>query len=91
VFSSCVRGEEGKNSDIDIFVEFKEPVGLFEFMDLEEYLENLLGGKVDLVSKKALKQELDNIFYKRVFIHEQTHYFAFTSTLIFPLKGEETR
>jgi uncharacterized protein len=52
VFGSCVRGEEKKNSDIDILVEFLEPVGLFEFMDLEEYLEDLLGGKVDLVSKK---------------------------------------
>ena len=55
VFGSYVRGEQKKRSDIDILVEFKEPIGLFEFMDLEEFLKNLLGVKVDLVSKKALK------------------------------------
>ncbi len=55
VFGSCVRNEQNKKSDIDILVEFKEPIGLFKFMDLEEYLKNLLGIKIDLVSKKALK------------------------------------
>lgn len=55
VFGSCVRNEQNKKSDIDILVEFKEPIGLFKFMDLEEYLKNLLGRKIDLVSKKALK------------------------------------
>ena len=55
VFGSYVRGEQKKRSDIDILVEFKSPIGLFEFMDLEEFLKNLLGVKVDLVSKKALK------------------------------------
>ena len=55
VFGSYVRGEQKKRSDIDILVEFKEPIGLFEFMDLEEFLKDLLGVKVDLVSKKALK------------------------------------
>lgn len=66
VFGSCVRGEERKNSDIDILVEFLEPVGLFEFMDLEEYLEDLLGGKVDLVSKKALKPRIGQHILKEV-------------------------
>ena len=66
VFGSCVRGEERKNSDIDILVEFIEPVGLFEFMDLEEYLEDLLGGKVDLVSKKALKPRIGQYILKEV-------------------------
>lgn len=55
VFGSFVRGEQKNKSDIDILVEFKESVDIFEFMDLEEYLQDLLGRKVDLVSKKALK------------------------------------
>lgn len=55
IFGSFVKGEQGKNSDIDILVEFYEPIGLFAFFDLEEYLKNILGRKVDLVSKKALK------------------------------------
>ena len=66
IFGSYVRGEEVKKSDVDILVEFKEPVGLFEFMDLEEYLEKLLGVKVDLVSKKALKPRIGEYILKEV-------------------------
>ena len=55
VFGSIVRGEQKKKSDIDVLVEFKGAVDFFEFLDLEEYLGNLLEMKVDLVSKKALK------------------------------------
>ena len=55
VFGSYVRGEQKRGSDVDVLVEFEEPVGLFEFMRLEFYLSDLLGVKVDLVSKKALK------------------------------------
>jgi hypothetical protein len=66
VFGSYVRGEEKKRSDIDILVEFKEPIGLFEFMDLEEYLEKLFGTKVDLVSKKALKPRIGEYILKEV-------------------------
>lgn len=66
IFGSFARGEEHKSSDIDILVEFKEPIGLFEFMDLEEYLENLLQIKVDLVSKKALKPRIGEYILKEV-------------------------
>ncbi len=55
VFGSYVRDENVKKSDIDVLVEFREPIGLFKFMELEEYLEDLLGTKVDLVTKEALK------------------------------------
>lgn len=55
VFGSYVTGKQKKKSDIDILVEFKEAPDFFEFLELEEYLEDLLGTKVDLVSKKALK------------------------------------
>ncbi len=58
VFGSYVRGEQKKSSDLDILVEFKEPVGLFEFMELEEFLEKNTGVKVDLVSRKALKPRI---------------------------------
>lgn len=69
VFGSFVRGEQKKRSDIDILVEFSEPVGLFKFMDLEEYLSSLLGVRVDLVSKKALKRKIGEIVLKEtVFI-----------------------
>lgn len=55
VFGSRVRRENKTGSDIDILVDFYEPIGFFTFMDLEEYLGRKLGVKVDLVSRKALK------------------------------------
>ncbi|MBE0426786.1 MAG: nucleotidyltransferase family protein [Nitrospirae bacterium] len=55
VFGSFVRGKPKKKSDVDILVEFKKAVDFFEFLDLEEYLEQILGIKVDLVTKQALK------------------------------------
>jgi predicted nucleotidyltransferase len=58
VFGSYVRGEQKISSDLDVLVEFEEPIGLFEFMALEECLTGLLGVKVDLVSKKALKPHI---------------------------------
>ncbi len=58
VFGSYVHGEQTAKSDVDVLVEFKEPVGLFEFMDLEFFLSDTLGVKVDLVSKKALKPRI---------------------------------
>jgi predicted nucleotidyltransferase len=57
-FGSVVRREEGDISDIDILVDFSEPIGFFAFLELEEYLEQLLGRKVDLVSRKALKPKI---------------------------------
>jgi predicted nucleotidyltransferase len=58
IFGSIVRGEEEEKSDVDILVEFTEPIGLFKFLELEEYLSHLIGKKVDLVSKKALKPRI---------------------------------
>ena len=58
VFGSYVRGEQKEGSDLDILVEFQEPVGLFKFMELEEFLGKNTGVKVDLVSKKALKPRI---------------------------------
>jgi predicted nucleotidyltransferase len=55
IFGSYVRNEQTAKSDADILVEFDRPVGLFKFMELEEYLAKLLKTKVDLVSKNALK------------------------------------
>lgn len=58
VFGSFSRGEDKRKSDIDILVEFSKPISMFRFIDLEEYLSKILGRKVDLVSKKALKPQL---------------------------------
>jgi len=54
IFGSYVRGEQGEESDADIVVEFEEPVG-FEFIHLGDFLEELLGVKVDLMTLDAIK------------------------------------
>jgi predicted nucleotidyltransferase len=67
VFGSYVRGEQRrKESDIDILVGFEEPIGFLEFLGLEEYLSDLLGAKVDLVSRKALKPRIGGYILKEV-------------------------
>jgi len=55
VFGSLVRGEATPASDIDVLVEFDRPVGLFEFIRLKLYLEELTGRHVDLVTPDALR------------------------------------
>lgn len=55
VFGSYSRNEQRDKSDIDILVEFSKPIGL-EFVSLAFELEQILGEKVDLVSKKAVKE-----------------------------------
>lgn len=67
IFGSYVRGEESKESDVDILVEFYESPG-WEFFDLKEFLEEILDKKVDLVTVKALKPQLkDKILKEAIF------------------------
>ena len=58
VFGSYAKNKQKKSSDIDILVDFYEVPDLFKFIEIEEYLENLLGVKVDLVRKPVLRAEL---------------------------------
>ena len=55
IFGSYVHGRQREKSDLDILVEFFEPPGLLKFIEMEYYLSDLLGVKVDLVMKDALK------------------------------------
>jgi predicted nucleotidyltransferase len=64
-FGSYSRNEQTDKSDIDILVEFRKPIG-WEFFDLQEFLENELNIKVDLVSVLALKEQLRDSILKQV-------------------------
>jgi uncharacterized protein len=55
LFGSVARDEASPESDIDILVEFNQPVGLFHFIDLHHRLEDVLGCKVDLGTPRSLK------------------------------------
>src|SRR4030067_645271 len=58
IFGSYARGEQSSGSDLDVLVTFREPIGLFEFIDLENRLGELLGVKVDLVTMAGLRRVL---------------------------------
>jgi predicted nucleotidyltransferase len=56
IFGSYSRKEQKNDSDLDILVEFKDKIGI-RFIDLAEEIENIIGFKVDLVSKKGIKEK----------------------------------
>jgi len=55
IFGSYSRNEQSKLSDIDIMIEFNDDIGI-KFIDLADELEDLLGVRVDLVSKNGIKK-----------------------------------
>lgn len=55
IFGSYARGEQTDGSDLDILIEFEKPIGFVKFLRLENRLSELLGIKVEIVTKKALK------------------------------------
>jgi uncharacterized protein len=64
-FGSYARGTATVNSDLDILVEFSQPLG-WEFFDLQDLLEENLQVPIDLVSSKALKSQLKEIILREV-------------------------
>jgi predicted nucleotidyltransferase len=66
VFGSYVRNEQKVDSDLDLLVEFSEPIGLFHFVRAEEYLSNILDYKVDLVQKGAMKPHIEQRVLKEL-------------------------
>ncbi len=55
VFGSYARNEQRSGSDLDLLVTFRTTPGLFKYIELEQYLSDLLGVRVDLVMERALK------------------------------------
>jgi predicted nucleotidyltransferase len=58
LFGSVARGEARHDSDIDVLVVFEGKPTFDAFMDLQFYLEELLGMKVDLVTEDALRPRM---------------------------------
>ncbi len=58
VFGSCARGELKSESDVDFLVDFESDFRLTDIIRLTQGLENLLGRKVDVVPRHALRKEL---------------------------------
>jgi uncharacterized protein len=58
IFGSYVRGEQGAESDLDILIELEKPIGFVRFIRFENALSQLLGIRVEIVTKKALKPHI---------------------------------
>lgn len=58
VFGSYVSNQQHDESDLDILIEYREIPGLIKYIELENYLSDLLGLKVDLVMKDTLKPRI---------------------------------
>jgi hypothetical protein len=59
LFGSVVRDEAGEASDVDLLVEFERPLGYFHFLEVQEYLQEILHvAKVDLVMRQTVFEEL---------------------------------
>ena len=54
LFGSYASGKANENSDIDLVVEFENPIGL-EFIEFTEFLESLLGKKTDVITTAGIE------------------------------------
>lgn len=66
IFGSYVRGEQKKNSDLDILVSFLDGATLFNFVGLANFLEEKLNLKVDIVPIDTIRNEIKENILKEV-------------------------
>jgi predicted nucleotidyltransferase len=68
VFGSYVRGEQRPESDLDILIELEDPprISLLGLVNLENYLSDLLGVKVQVAIKGDLKPRLSAYILEEV-------------------------
>jgi uncharacterized protein len=58
LFGSVARDEAQPSSDVDFLVEFNQPAGLFQLLQVKHYLEDILEHPVDLGTRTALREHL---------------------------------
>ena len=66
IFGSFSKGNETRNSDIDILVEFDKDIDIFEFIELKDFLSEYLSRKIDLVTEDAIKPLMKDDIMKEV-------------------------
>ena len=58
IFGSVARGEDTEQSDVDILYNFKNTIKFSKFLNLQEYLEEQLLRKVDLVDERFVHPDM---------------------------------
>jgi predicted nucleotidyltransferase len=54
VFGSAVRGEERRDSDVDLLLDIAEDRGFGDYLEMVEELERLFARRVDIVTRRSL-------------------------------------
>ncbi len=68
IFGSYAREKQTNNSDLDVLIEFNKPVSLLQIISLENYISDILGIKVDVVTKNNIREELKEAILKDTFL-----------------------
>jgi len=69
IFGSYVRGEQRETSDLDVLVRFAKGATLFDFVGLADFLEEILGIRVDVVPVDGVREEIrDRILREAVYL-----------------------
>ncbi len=55
LFGSFVHGTQSEQSDIDLLVEFREPIDLFAYVNFNDTLSKIMRRKVDMVTLNGIK------------------------------------
>ncbi len=73
VFGSVARGEDTPESDVDLLIKLKEPLGLIRFVQLEDKFRDVLGRKVDLTTEGFLHPKIKvNALSELKVLYEET-------------------
>jgi len=66
IFGSTIRGERRQTSDLDLLADFEDDADLFDLMGLGLFLEEKLNQRVDVVPKRAIREEIKDRVLKEV-------------------------
>lgn len=81
LFGSFARGEANEESDIDLLVRFSKPIGLFDFVGVEQEFESVLGRRIDFATDKMIgKYSRESVFHDLKVIYDKTRQPAEAST-----------
>ena len=64
IFGSYARGEQKKNSDVDILIEPADDMGFFEIVEMEDELRKVLRKRIDLLTYAGIHKILKNKILK---------------------------
>lgn len=66
IFGSYARGDNHADSDLDLLADFDKGADLLDLIGLQQFLEDKLGCKVDVVSRRALRSEIRDAVLKEM-------------------------